>query len=78
MCSPGGVWSILKRYPSHYRYVGDKLWKFIGAENKKISVEVASSKKRYSLWVYFILLLVIVVLLLLGKSNQVTKTLFVR
>ncbi|MDP3143510.1 MAG: hypothetical protein Q8N14_06230, partial [Candidatus Omnitrophota bacterium] len=74
MCSPGGVWSILKRHPAYYKYEGKKFWKFIGKEDREVVKDKTIEKKRFPR-VIFIMIFVVDVLLLIFIFLKVTRIL---
>lgn len=63
MCSPGGVWSILKRHPSYYKYIGEKIWEFVGTINgDEIWARSEPKKKNNKIFIYIILILAFLIL----------------
>ncbi len=64
MCSPGGVWSILKRHPSYYKYIGEKIWEFIATINgNEIWLRSEPKKNNNKIFIYVILILIFLILL---------------
>ena len=65
MCSPGGVWSILKHHPSYYEYTGNKVWKFIGEkfvstpDTQEVGVHMHWEKKVIAYTVVFLVIILI-------------------
>ena len=64
MCSPGGVWSILKRHPAYYKYEGNKFWKFIGEKDKNVVKDKIIEKRSYLKIIYITILATIILSLI--------------
>ncbi len=64
MCSPGGVWSILKRHPAYYKYEGNKFWKFVEEEDRRVIENKTTEKRSYPKVIYITILATIILLLI--------------
>ena len=70
MCSPGGVWNILKKYPSYYEYKKNKFWMFKGEEEQKQSqkqleiIHTVPAMKKHSKIGYIVITIIILSFLL--------------
>lgn len=75
MCSPGGVWSVLKKHPSCYEYKKNKFWMFKGEDDQKqpeITYRVTAIKK-YSTIGYIAVTIIILSFLFYMLIKWVSK-----